>query len=118
MKWDRLYVFVVAAVFLTWANTVPNNFPQAEYGLGFPLKWTYDPVYKVSNTDSTPPYLQKHTARNEWKFDRTALAVDVAVALFAVGVVLAVNELVQTSVGNRSPAIPPNAWPRDRVSPI
>ena len=27
MKWDRLFVFIVAVVFVGWANVVPNTFP-------------------------------------------------------------------------------------------
>jgi hypothetical protein len=118
MKWDRLFVFAVAAAFLTWMNLAPNTFPQAEYGRGFPLKWSYDPIYKVSNTDEVPPYARKHAPPELWKFDRTALAVDVGVALLALGVVMAVNELVQTSAGNRPPSIPPNAWPRGPISSV
>lgn len=109
MKWDRLIVFVIAAGCASAANLVLNTFPQAEYGYGFPLKWTFDPVYKASDADDTPPYLRKLTPRELWPVDRTALLIDILLALAAVGVALGVNELVQTSAGNRSPAIPPNA---------
>jgi len=109
MKWDRLLVFIIAAASVSGANLVPNTFPQAEYGYGFPLKYTYDPLFKSANTDETPPYLRKYTPREYWNFDQTALLIDILLALAAVGVALGVNELVQPSAGNRSPAIPPNA---------
>ena len=109
MKWDRLFVFIVAVVFVGWANVVPNTFPQADYGRGFPMKWTFDPFYTASNTDDTPPYLRKYTPTKDWNFDQTALLIDILIALTVIGVALGVNELVQISAGNRSPAIPPNA---------
>ena len=117
MRWDRLFVLVVAAVFMTWANVAPNTFPQAEYGRGFPLKYTYDPrstpsandVNDDDDDDDTPPYQRRYAPRKYWAFDQTALVIDILVALAAIGAVLGVNELVQVSAGNRSPAIPPNA---------
>ena len=107
MKWDRLPVFVVAVVFLAWANIVPNTFPQSDYGRGFPLKWTRDPLYRPSD-DYTPPYLRQSSEAQHWVFDRAALAVDLAVGLALLGVALAVNELFQTSLGRRPPGIPPH----------
>jgi hypothetical protein len=113
MTWDRFVVFSIALAFMGWANIAPNNFPQEEYGRGFPLKWTFDPNYRPPDPeDNTPPYLRELTPERRWVFDRGALAVDIAVALLVIGVSLAVNELVQTSLGQRPPAIPPN----DRVT--
>jgi hypothetical protein len=109
MTWDRLVVFAIAAAFMAWANLAPNNFPQEQYGRGFPLKWTFDPHYRPPDPeDRTPPYLRELTPEKRWAFDSSALVVDIAVALFCIGVSLAVNELVQTSLGRRPPAIPPN----------
>jgi len=109
MTWDRFVVFTIAAAFMGWANLAPNNFPQERYGRGFPMKWTYDPNYRPpARDDDTPPYLRNNTPEQRWGFDRIALAIDLGVALLCVGTALAVNELVQTSLGNRPPAIPPN----------
>jgi len=109
MTWDRFAVFAIAAAFVVWANLAPNTFPQERYGRGFPMKWTYDPLYrKPARDDDTAPYQRNLTPEKRWAFDRTALTVDLAVALLCIGTALAVNELVQTSLGKRPPAIPPN----------
>ena len=109
MKWDRFVVFAIATAFMSWANLAPNTFPQEQYGRGFPMKWTYDPKYRPPIADDdTPPYLRNNTPEQRWVVDRTALAIDLGVAFLCIGIALAVGELVQTSLGNRPPAIPPN----------
>jgi hypothetical protein len=108
MKWDRLVVFSIAAAFIGWANYVPTNFPEDKYGRGMPMKWTYDPRFTPSLRDDTAPIFREFTDEKQWTFSSTGLFVDIAVALLVLGIVMAINEVVQTSYGNRSPRVPPN----------
>ena len=111
MKWDRPIAFLITAALWGVVNVVPNTFPEPEYGYGFPLKWTFDPAYKPAKDDDTPPYLRKYTPRELWPIRNNAIVVNILVGLAVAGIVLVVNELVQKSAGNRSPAIPPNDRP-------
>jgi hypothetical protein len=102
MKPDRVYVFLFATVCVVVANLLPTAFPQECYGRGLPLKWTYDPAHKYQGLDDPEdPYTRKSSPSEKWKFDGAALAVDVAVGLAVVGVVLWLNELTQIALGNR-----------------
>jgi hypothetical protein len=111
MKLDRVFVFVVATIFWVGANVLPNNFPQKDYGRGFPMKWSYDPLSRNAHYSEDSPYRRTYSPPELWVFDSMGLTIDIVVGIFVVALALGVNEIWQTTCGNRSPTIPPN----DRV---
>ena len=87
---------------------LPNNFPQKDYGRGFPMKWSYDPLSRKAHYNEDSPYMRTYSPPELWVFDNMGLTVDIVVGIFVVALALGVNEIWQTTCGNRSPAIPPN----------
>jgi len=108
MRLDRVFVFGVATICWVVANVLPNNFPQKDYGRGFPMKWSYDPLSRKAHYDEDSPYLRKYGPPKMWVFDGMGLTINIVVGIVIVALALGMNEVWQTSSGNRSSPIPPN----------
>lgn len=97
---DRLALTLRIFGFAIFLNGLESNMPtdQSRFGFGFPKKFAYDPGYvhtgKKRNKHAVLTY-------DKWRFDQTALAIDLATVLFVGGVAMAANEVVQRSLGNR-----------------